>query len=150
MYLNGIPVTSAEGITVMDDIDYGSVGNVEVIKGPSGTLYGQAISGVVNLSTKRAEPRKASIGQDIMFGSHGLRRFTTHVEISKERASFMANYGKQLHSGFGQHTASRKDFVNMIGEFSPGREQSINAYFSYSYSYDERNGRALSSAVGCK
>lgn len=140
VYLNGIPVTSAEGITVMDDIDYGSIGNVEVLKGPSGTLYGQAISGVVNMKTKRAEPGKASIGQNVMFGSYGMQRYTTHVEIGKERASFMVNYGKQLFSGFMPHTRSRKDFVNMIGEFTPGLNQTINAYFGFSYSYDERNG----------
>jgi iron complex outermembrane receptor protein len=51
VYLNGIPITDAEGITLMDDIDFGSVGNVEVVKGPSGTLYGLAIAGVVNLKT---------------------------------------------------------------------------------------------------
>ena len=28
VYLNGMPVTDAEGITTLDDIDYGSIGNV--------------------------------------------------------------------------------------------------------------------------
>jgi iron complex outermembrane receptor protein len=38
VYFNGIPITDAEGITVMDDIDFGSVGNVEITQGPAGTL----------------------------------------------------------------------------------------------------------------
>ncbi|MFL5810112.1 MAG: TonB-dependent receptor plug domain-containing protein, partial [Flavisolibacter sp.] len=61
VYLNGIPVTDAEGITLMDDIDFGSIGNVEVVKGPSGTLYGLAIAGVVNLRTIRPERGKTSV-----------------------------------------------------------------------------------------
>ncbi|HEU4609722.1 MAG TPA: TonB-dependent receptor plug domain-containing protein, partial [Chitinophagaceae bacterium] len=65
VYLNGIPITDAEGITLMDDIDFGSVGNVEVSKGPSGTLYGLAIAGVVNLETIKPERGKVSIGQDV-------------------------------------------------------------------------------------
>ena len=32
VYLNGIPITDAEGITVLDDIDFNSIGNVEVVK----------------------------------------------------------------------------------------------------------------------
>src|SRR5258705_2832581 len=40
VYLNGVPVTDAEGISTLDDLDYSSVGNVEVTKGPAGTLYG--------------------------------------------------------------------------------------------------------------
>lgn len=140
VYLNGIPVTDAEGITVMDDIDFGSIGNAEVIKGPAGTLYGQAISGVVNLNTKKAQPGQASIGQNVMIGSYGLQRYTTHLEIGKDRSSILANYGKQLYDGFMPHTNSQKDFVNVIGEFRPNEKQTINAYFGYSNSYDARNG----------
>jgi len=32
VYLNGIPITDAEGITLMDDIDFNSIGNVEITK----------------------------------------------------------------------------------------------------------------------
>lgn len=140
VYLNGIPVTDAEGITLMDDIDFGSVGNVEVVKGPSGTIYGQAIAGVVNLETKKAAPGKTTFGQDVLLGSYGLQRYTTHLEIGKEHASFMVNYGKQLYDGFMPHTNSEKDFVNMYGTFTPNDKQTITTYVGYSNSYDQRNG----------
>ena len=146
VYLNGIPITDAEGITLMDDIDFGSIGNVEVVKGPSGTLYGQAVAGVVNLKTKKADPGSISIGQDAMIGSYGLQRYTTHLSIGKERSSIMANYGKQLYDGFMPHTKSKKDFVNVFGELTPNARQRINSYFGYSNSYDERNGEITKAA----
>src|ERR1041385_2620635 len=83
VYLNGIPITDAEGITLMDDIDFGSVGNVEIVKGPSGTLYGLAISGVVNLQTVKPALNKVSLSQNTMFGTYGLRRSTSTLQISK-------------------------------------------------------------------
>lgn len=140
VYLNGIPVTDAEGITLMDDIDFGSIGNVEVVKGPAGSLYGLAIAGVVNLKTTKAERGKTVIGQDVMVGSYGLRRYTTRLSVGGERSSLMVNYGKQLFDGFMNHTASHKDFVNVMGDFQPNEKQSINVYVGYSNSYDERNG----------
>lgn len=140
VYLNGIPITDAEGISVMDDIDFNSVGNVEVVKGPSGTLYGLAIAGVVNLQMQKAEQGKVSIGQDVMFGSYGLSRLTSHVLIGGERSSILINYGHQSNDGFAIHTASHKDFVNVVGEFQPNNKQTINTYFGYSNSYDERQG----------
>src|SRR6185437_16719139 len=112
VYLNGIPITDAEGITLLDDIDFGSVGNVEVTKGPSGTLYGLAIAGVVNLKTIRPEKNKTSIGQDVLIGSYGLQRYTTHLEIGKENLSFLVNYGHQKTDGYLLHNASHKDFIN--------------------------------------
>ena len=140
VYLNGIPITDAEGITLMDDIDFGSVGNVEVVKGPSGTLYGLAIAGVVNLKTIRPEKGKTSIGQDVMFGSYGLRRFTTHFQMGGEHSSLLLNYGYQHSDGFMLHTESKKRFVNLAGEFQVNEKQAINFYAGYSDSYDERGG----------
>jgi iron complex outermembrane receptor protein len=140
VYLNGIPITDAEGITVMDDIDFGSIGNVDIVKGPAGSMYGLAIAGAVNLKTVRAPKGKVSIGQDFMTGSYGLQRATTHVQIGGAKSSVLINYGKQQYSGFMAHTASHKDFVNVVGEFQPNEKQTISTYFGYSNSYDERNG----------
>lgn len=140
VYLNGIPVTDAEGITVMDDIDFGSIGNVEVTKGPAGTLYGLAVAGVVNLNTIKPEKGKTSVGEEITVGSFDLQRYTTHFAMSTERASLLVNYGRQRTDGYMIHTASRKDFVNIMGDFQPNDKQTINAYFGYSNSYDARAG----------
>lgn len=140
VYLNGIPITDAEGITLMDDIDFGSIGNVEVLKGPAGSLYGLAIAGVVNLNTVKPTPGQSSIAQEVTLGSYGLQRYTTRLQIGKEKASYLATYGKQTYDGFMKHTASHKDFVNLLGEFHPNEKQSITTYFGFSNSYDERNG----------
>ncbi len=140
VYLNGIPVTDAEGITLLDDIDFGSVGNVEITKGPSGTLYGLAVAGVVNLKTIKPEKGKTSIGQDVMIGSYDLQRFTTHFQMATDKSSLLINYGKQRTDGYMSHTQSRKDFVNIASDFQPNEKQTINAYFGYSNSYDARGG----------
>lgn len=140
IYLNGIAITDAEGITLMDDIDFGSIGNVDIIKGPAGSLYGLAIAGVVNLKTKTAEKGKVAIGQDYLTGSYGLQRLTSHIEIGGDRSSLLINYGNQHFSGYMKHTAARKDFVNVMGEFQPNKRQSVNVYLGYSNSYEERNG----------
>jgi iron complex outermembrane receptor protein len=140
VYLNGIPITDAEGITLMDDIDFNSVGKVEVLKGPSGTLYGLAIAGVVNLKSITAEKNKVSIGQDYLAGSYGLKRLTTQIRIGGEKSSFLVNYGKQNFDGYMNHTASTKEFVNVIGEIKVSDKQSLYTYMGYSNSYDERNG----------
>jgi iron complex outermembrane recepter protein len=140
VYLNGIPVTDAEGITLMDDIDFGSIGNVEVVKGPSGTLYGLAIAGVVNLKTIKPEKGKTTIGQDVLLGNYGLRRFTTHFQMATDRSSLLLNYGYQHSDGFMSHTRSKKRFVNVAGDFELSEKQAINFYAGYSDSYDERGG----------
>jgi iron complex outermembrane recepter protein len=140
VYLNGIPVTDAEGITTMDDIDFASIGNVEITKGPAGSLYGLAIAGAVNLSTIQPEQGKSFLSQDILLGNYGLQRYTTTLGIGKEKSSLLLNYGHQKSDGFNVHNSSKKDFVNFSGNFSPNAKQTINTYIGYSNSYDERVG----------
>ncbi len=140
VYLNGIPVTDAEGITTLDDIDYGSIGNTEIVKGPAGTLYGLAIAGAVNLNTIKPEKGKTSIGQEVLIGNYGLQRFTTQFQMSGDHSSLLLNYGHQKTSGYTIHNKSHKDFVNIAGDFQPNAKQSINVYGGYTNSYDERSG----------
>ncbi|HEU4901447.1 MAG TPA: TonB-dependent receptor, partial [Flavisolibacter sp.] len=140
VYLNGIPVTDAEGITLMDDIDFGSVGNVEVVKGPAGTLYGLAIAGVVNLRTVRPAAGKTTVGQETMIGRYGLLRSTTSFQTATEKSSLLVNYGYQESDGFMANTASEKRFVNAAGDFQLNDRQTINFYAGHANSYDQRGG----------
>lgn len=52
-YLNGIPITDADGTTFLDDIDFFDLGRVEVIKGPASSLYGNTIGGVVLMQMQK-------------------------------------------------------------------------------------------------
>ncbi|TCJ19252.1 TonB-dependent receptor [Flaviaesturariibacter flavus] len=140
MYLNGIPLTDAEGITVLDDIDFATVGSAEIVKGPAGTLYGQAIAGAVNLRTMKAEPGKTSVGQQVLLGNYGLQRYTTTFQHGSERSSILLNYGHQESDGSSIHNHSRKDFVNFAGDFTPNARQAITAFLGFANSYDERFG----------
>ncbi len=140
VYLNGIPVTDAEGITLMDDLDFGSIGNVEISKGPAGTLYGLAIAGAVNLHTVTPQKGKTAISQEAMIGAYGLQRYTTQFQTATANSSLLVNYGHQKSDGYFIHNASRKDFANIITEFQPREKQNVTAYVGFTDSYDERGG----------
>jgi iron complex outermembrane recepter protein len=140
MYLNGIPITDAEGITLMDDIDFGSVGSVEVLKGPAGTLYGQAISGVINLKSSQPVRGKTFAGQEAIIGGYGFKRFTTYFGMGTEHSSLFVNYGYQESDGYMAHSASTKRFLSITGDFTINDKQAISAYIGHSNSYDQRGG----------
>lgn len=140
VYLNGIPVTDAEGITVMDDIDFASIGNVEVTKGPAGSLYGLAIAGAINLKTKQPIKGQTSLSHETQIGSYGLRRYTTSFQTAGKQSSLLLNYGKQYADGYMSHTASKKEFASLSWQADLNEKQSVSLYGGYSNSYDERGG----------
>lgn len=140
LFLNNIPVTDATGTTVMDDIDFSTLGNVEVIKGPSSSLYGSFIAGTINLSTAKPVPNQTTIEQDATGGSHGLFRSNTSLQSSGDFSDVVLNYGHQTYDSFRPHSASKKDYARFTGDFHAGPDQTVSAYFSYNRSAEELAG----------
>ncbi len=140
VYLNGIPITDAEGITIMDDIDFASIASVNIQKGPAGSLYGFAIAGAIELEMENAEAGKSYLEQKAMIGEYGVQRYTTTLTLGATNSSLLINYGKQFADGYMEHTASEKDFVNLLAKFRLNDKQTIESYLGYSNSYDERGG----------
>ena len=53
-------INYAEGVTLLDDVDFSYVNNIEVIKGPASTLYGGGIGGTVKFYTRPSLDRKST------------------------------------------------------------------------------------------
>ena len=140
VFMNNIPVTDASGATILDDIDYSTLGNVEVFKGPASSLYGSAIGGTVKFSTARPTPNETSFGQQVLGGSNGLLRTNTSFQTATSSSDLVLNYGHQTYDSFRPHSASLKDFVRASGDFDVADNQTVSAYFSYNRSFEELAG----------
>jgi len=72
MLVDGIPATFPDGQSALDHVDLGSLGRVEVLRGPGSSLYGNAAGGVLTFESRRPAPE--SFHQEVRAtgGSHGL------------------------------------------------------------------------------
>ena len=138
--LNNIPVTDATGTTILDDVDFATLGRVEVIKGPASSLYGSGIAGVVNLYTLKPQPNKTRLVEENTFGSYGLWRNNTRIETAGEHSALIFNYGRQQSDGFRSHSASHKDYAQLSGDFYVSDRSTISTYFAYANSHEELAG----------
>lgn len=140
-YLNGIPVTDAEGTTILDDIDFSTLGKVEVIKGPASSLYGNGIGGVVKLFTMKPETKGTKLTQEGQIGTFGLWSTNSRIQHATDKSSIQISYGHQNYDGYRVHTQSKKDFVNLIGDFRTSDKQTVSVYAAYSHSFNELAGQ---------
>ncbi|HEX6964422.1 MAG TPA: TonB-dependent receptor [Gemmatimonadaceae bacterium] len=146
VFLNDIPITDATGATVLDDIDFSTLGNVQVIKGPASSQYGSLIGGTVLMSTARPTPNATSINQQVLSGSDGLLRTNTSFQTASASSDFVLNYGHQNYDSFRPHSGSRKNYVLANGDFDVGNTQTLSAYVSYNRSFEELAGEIDSTA----
>ena len=146
VFLNNIPITDASGLTVMDDIDYSSVGSLEVIKGPASSMYGSPIGGTVSFTLPRPAPNRVAARQEVLGGGDGLLRTNTSLERASATSDFVVNYGHQQDNSFRPHSASHKSYVRANGDFAVGADQAVSAFFTYARSFEELAGEVDSTS----
>ncbi|HPH18766.1 MAG TPA: Plug domain-containing protein [Haliscomenobacter sp.] len=71
-YFNNMPITTADGTTILDDVDFSIVDNIEVIKGPASSQYGAGVGGTVRFYVRPPAEDGLSIEQKTSLGSFNL------------------------------------------------------------------------------
>jgi len=140
VFLNNIPITDATGLTILDDVDFSSLGSVEVIKGPTSNEYGSFIAGTLNLQTSKPAPNSTSFEQQTLGGSYGLFRSNTSFNSANDNSGVVVGYGHQTYDAFRPNSISKKDYVRLSGDFLAGANQTVSTYFSYNRSFEQLSG----------
>ena len=140
-YYNGVPLTTADGITIMDDIDFALVNNIEVIKGPAATMYGGGVGGVARFYLKPSEDKGVSITEKAIVGSYGLFQSNTRLDIVNDSSSMFLSYGHLQSNGYRPRGNSLKNYLTYMGEFKLSKKQTLTAYLSHNYSRENVTGQ---------
>ncbi len=140
MFLNNVPLTDASGITLLDDVDYSSLGSIDVIKGPTSSLYGAPIGGTVNMTFARPTPGPTTFSQQVLTGGDGLLRTNSSIQGANGTTDFVVNYGDQQDNSFRPHSQSRKEYVRANGDFAVGSNQAVSGFFTYNRSNEQLAG----------
>ena len=111
---DGIPITTADGTTEPGNVDLGSVGRIEVVRGPSSVLYGNSAGGVINLDTTFDLSRPLTITPDIQFGNFGYNRQQVRVDGGNAKTQFMTSVSRFETDGFRQNSAAEITQANMV------------------------------------
>jgi len=147
LYLNGIPLTDADGTTTLEDVDFASLGRAEVLRGPASSIYGSNLAGVVQLGTRKAPYGEISLNESVTAGSFGLLRSTTSFMAGGDDVNAYVSYGHQQIDGFREHSESKKDFATVGSDFFLNDRQSISVLATYSSIDDNFAGEVDSNAL---
>ncbi|MES2730415.1 MAG: TonB-dependent receptor [Bacteroidota bacterium] len=144
IYWNDIPFTDPSGSTALNLIDFSTVGKVEIIKGPGGSLYGAGTGGVILLQSPAATYGEQSAEVATLAGSFGLRGIRATVRTGSAKENIAVTYAKQQSNGYRDHSALNREIVNIRAQFytSPKRTISFNGFYNQLY-YEIPGGLTL-------
>jgi len=140
VYWNGVPFTDANGNTYINEIASGNIGKIEILKGPSGSMYGSGTGGVVLLSSDLSAQKEKSISLQTIAGSYGLVSANAVYNQSANHSATSLSFSHQQSDGYRKHTNMRRDAANFSGTFFISKKQNINANIFYSDLYYQTPG----------
>lgn len=140
VYLGEIPLTEANGITNLNLLDAANFNRIEIIKGPTGSIYGAGTGGTILLEPRRATPGERVLQAGTTFGSFGLQRYTASASMGSEKSSLLVQYTRQRYGGYREQSAMDRETLLLTSSFYPSAKSTINANIIYSDLYYELPG----------
>jgi iron complex outermembrane receptor protein len=104
----------ADGTTEPNNIDLGSAGSIEVIRGPSSVLYGNSGGGVVSVTTQFPASAPIVVHPGIQFGSNGYTRQQLKLEGSLGSFGYVVNANRTQTDGFRQYGSADIRRLNVV------------------------------------
>lgn len=115
-YFDGIPLSSGEGETVIEDIDVASIEKIEIIKGPNSTSFGSGLGGAIHLFSKET-PVLESFGKaTTTFGSYGLVQQRLSGGYSDVNLNVYSSYSDLQSDGYRANSSYKRQAFNLHGK----------------------------------
>jgi iron complex outermembrane receptor protein len=119
-YLNDIPITGGDGVTVMEDLSLTGLSRIEILKGPSSALYGAGLGGTIRLFTPYPGEKGFGINTLHQMGSFGLQKHALSAHYKKSKSSFAMDLGRQQSNGFRENNNYHNNHLMLTGDiFTP-------------------------------
>jgi len=111
LLVDGIPETTPDGQTQVDAIDLTALERVEVIRGPSSVLHGNATGGVLDITT-RSGPPESFLQPRLEAGSFGYRRIGAQAGGQAQDLSWHVSGWDFAMEGYRDHSEARKRLLH--------------------------------------
>lgn len=137
-YWNGLPFTDGGGNTYLNLLDFSSVGSMEIIKGPGGSLYGAGTGGVLLL--KSPDVKQDQIQASSVFGSYGLQRYLVGGQLKRDNLSANVQFAHQRSDGYREQSALKRNALNADVKFRVGDRGTLTSTVIFSNLFYETPG----------
>jgi iron complex outermembrane receptor protein len=111
LYVDGIPATLPDGQGQITNVELGSVGRIEVLRGPFSALYGNSSGGVIQVFTEEGSGRP-TLGFSAASGSDGLLRYGAQASGSVGTMGYTVSASQFHTDGYRDHSATDRTLGN--------------------------------------
>ena len=128
--VDGVPLTMPDGQSQLNNLDLHAVGDVEVLRGPSSWLYGNAAGGVIHFRTRRPAAA-AGIEPAVIVGSDGMRQVRASADLVRSGHALLLSAGQLEREGYRDHAAGLTRRFNLVGRHPVTGSVAVTSVFNF-------------------
>ena len=134
--LDGIPLTTPDGQSQVDNIPFELIENIEIMKSLSSTRYGNASGGVVSINTFSNLTDKYILDTD--YGSYGYKNIKGTYSTNSQKLSTILNISQVESDGYRDHSSylNKSLFFKHVRKFQNMNLKFNLLYFDSPYAFD--------------
>ena len=134
--LDGIPLTTPDGQSQVDNIPFELIENIEIMKCLSSTRYGNASGGVVSINTFSNLTDKYILEAD--YGSYGYKNIKGTYSTNIQKSSTILNISQVESDGYRDHSGhlNKSLFFKHVRKFQNMNLKFNLLYFDSPYAFD--------------
>ena len=131
-YLDDIPLTSGDGETTLEDVDLSLIEQVDVWKGPTASIYGAGLGGMIHLRTGD-NFNSYYLSTNTTMGSYGLIRNATNLNFGNKKKNFNLNinYNRTHSDGYRENNTYDREGIALLGKWKANEKNETTLLFNY-------------------
>jgi len=112
LIVDGIPETTPDGQSQLDNLPLGLVSNIEILRGPNANLYGNSSGGVISINTltKSSEKHYRYSG---IFGAYQYQSIQKTRILDWNNSSLIIHYDKRRSNGYRDQSGYKSNILNL-------------------------------------
>ena len=110
--VDGIPETTPDGQSQLDNLPLGLISNIEVIRGPNANLYGNSSGGIISINTLSSS-EEPYFKTKAIFGAYNYQSIQRTRIIDWKSSSLVLHYDKRKSSGYRDLSDYKSNIFNI-------------------------------------
>jgi len=112
LIVDGIPETTPDGQSQLDNLPLGLISNIEIIRGPSSILYGNSSGGVININTL-SDNSLPYFRTSAIFGAYQYQSIQRTRVFDWNNSSLVVHYDKRRSNGYRDFSGYKSSILNL-------------------------------------
>jgi len=130
-YYEDIPLTNGSGETSIEDIELQGIARMEILKGPSSSLYGAGLGGSIQLIADKGFFDSQSIQSAYTFGSYGLQKFLINTNLGNKTNAAKITYSNTHSDGYRENNELKRQTVTLASNHYLNEKNNLNVLANY-------------------